>query len=279
MNDNETKPMPPRVDGSADPSVSLPAADSPMTRRSLLRTVGFVSLSSLAVGGAASGAVAATKKTAKTSTGKTTCANAPIPTETAGPFPGDGSNGVNILNQQGVVRSDITSSFGSSTAKAAGIPLTVILTVVDSKKGCAVLPGASVYLWHADQIGQYSMYTAPAENYLRGVQAADTKGAVTFKTVFPGAYDGRWPHMHFEVFANIENALARKSILVTSQLALPESTCKLVYATKGYETSIGNLSRTSLARDLAFRDGAKHQMATMSGSVSGGFTARLTVAV
>jgi hypothetical protein len=33
-----------------------------------------------------------------------------IPEETAGPFPGDGTNGPNVLAESGVVRSDITMS-------------------------------------------------------------------------------------------------------------------------------------------------------------------------
>lgn len=36
-----------------------------------------------------------------------------IPSETAGPFPGDGSNGPNVLREAGIVRSDIRTSFGS----------------------------------------------------------------------------------------------------------------------------------------------------------------------
>ena len=271
-----------------------------MSRRNLLRVAGAVSLGTFVVGsaGVAAASTRSTKKPAKksakatTTTGtktatsaatgaaaSTSCSNTVIPRETAGPFPGDGSNGVNILNKQGVVRSDISSSFGASTTKAAGVPLTVILTVVDAAIGCAALPGAAVYLWHADQVGAYSMYTAPNENYLRGVQAADTNGVITFKTVFPGAYDGRWPHMHFEVFSNIENALARRNILATSQLALPEVTCNVVYAVKGYETSVGNMKRTSLATDMVFRDGAEYQMPTMSGSIETGFVARLVVPV
>src|SRR5262245_50005654 len=43
-----------------------------------------------------------------------TCA-AEIPAETAGPYPGDGSNGPNVLVQSGVVRSDIRTSFGGAT--------------------------------------------------------------------------------------------------------------------------------------------------------------------
>ena len=39
-------------------------------------------------------------------------ADGEIPEETAGPFPGDGSNGPNVLTESGVVRSDITASFG-----------------------------------------------------------------------------------------------------------------------------------------------------------------------
>jgi hypothetical protein len=38
-----------------------------------------------------------------------------IPEETAGPYPGDGSNGVNVLTESGIVRSDITRSFGSAS--------------------------------------------------------------------------------------------------------------------------------------------------------------------
>ena len=59
-----------------------------------------------------------------------------IPEETAGPYPGDGTNGPNVLTQSGVVRSDIRSSFGSARTVGDGVPLTINLTVVDSKNGC-----------------------------------------------------------------------------------------------------------------------------------------------
>ena len=39
-----------------------------------------------------------------------TVADGEIPEETAGPYPGDGSNGVNVLTETGIVRSDITSA-------------------------------------------------------------------------------------------------------------------------------------------------------------------------
>ena len=49
-------------------------------------------------------------------------ADGEIPEETAGPYPGDGSNGPNVLTESGVVRSDITSSFGSASGVADGRP-------------------------------------------------------------------------------------------------------------------------------------------------------------
>ena len=204
-----------------------------------------------------------------------------IPEETAGPYPGDGSNGPNVLTQSGIVRSDIRSSFGSSTGRAEGVPLTVELTIAENTTGAA-LPGAALYLWHCDAQGRYSLYSEGAtnENYLRGVQAADQSGKVRFTTVFPAAYQGRWPHIHFEVYASLNEATAAGKISATSQLALPEDVCRAVYQTNGYPGSLQNLERTSLQTDMVFSDdGAVHQLATVSGSADRGYTARLTVPV
>ena len=141
----------------------------------------------------------------------------PINEETAGPYPGDGSNGPNVLAESGVVRSDITSSFGSSTTVATGVPTTVTLTIQDTANGCTASPGAAVYLSHCDQAGRYSLYSSGAtnENYLRGVQETDADGRATFKTIFPAAYSGRWPHMHFEVYASLADATSGGSPIAT----------------------------------------------------------------
>ena len=205
-----------------------------------------------------------------------------IPAETAGPFPGDGSNGKNILNQDGVVRKDIRSSIGTATGVAEGVPVTITFAIVDSATGCSPLAGAAVYVWHCDRDGNYSMYSDATidENYLRGVQVADSDGLVSFMSIFPGDYAGRWPHVHFEVYPDLEAALASQGILSTSQLAFPEDVCDAVYVTDGYAQSIANLALTSLTTDGVFRDdGAVHQLATMSGTVESGLTASLTVAV
>ena len=203
-----------------------------------------------------------------------------IPQETAGPYPGDGSNGPNVLSLTGVVRSDIRSSFAGLNGIADGIPLTIALTIV-SKSTCAPLGGHAVYLWHCDRPGRYSLYTAGAtsQNFLRGVQAADANGQVTFTSIFPGCYAGRWPHIHFEVYPGLSAATNVANKIATSQIALPKAASDLVYATAGYEASVTNLSRITLATDNVFSDGSALELATMSGSVSGGLTASLTIAV
>ncbi|UVJ39580.1 intradiol ring-cleavage dioxygenase [Arthrobacter sp. CJ23] len=205
-----------------------------------------------------------------------------IPQETLGPYPGDGSNGPNVLEASGVVRKDITSSFGTSTTKAAGVPLTVTLTLLDNANGCSPLAGAAVYAWHCDRNGKYSLYDSGLENenYLRGVQESDANGQLSFTTIFPGAYNGRWPHIHFEVFESMSNATKAGQVLAVSQIALTEAACKEVYASAGYETSARNFPNTTLKSDNVFGDdGGIYQLATMSGSVSGGYTAALNVTV
>jgi protocatechuate 3,4-dioxygenase beta subunit len=206
----------------------------------------------------------------------------PIPEETAGPYPGDGSNGPDVLAESGVVRSDITSSFGSASGVAEGVPTTVTLTIVDDSNSCAPLSGAALYLWHCTREGEYSMYGQGIEdeNYLRGVQESGSDGTVTFTTIFPACYSGRWPHMHFEVYPSVDDATAASNRLRTSQLALPQDVCEDVYGNAdGYSASMDNLSQVSLDTDMVFSDGYELQMATVSGSIDDGYTVTLQVAV
>jgi protocatechuate 3,4-dioxygenase beta subunit len=199
---------------------------------------------------------------------------AETPEETAGPYPGDGSNGVNVLREAGIVRRDIRSSFGASTATAAGVPLTVTIEVVD-RSGVAQA-GRAVYLWHCTQDGRYSLYTLPDENYLRGVQETAADGTVTFTTIFPGCYDGRWPHIHYEVYPSLDAATSATNTEATSQIALPQVVCEVVYATSGYEASVSNLTRTSLDADMVFADSWQQELATLTGDTTSGYVATLT---
>jgi protocatechuate 3,4-dioxygenase beta subunit len=203
-----------------------------------------------------------------------------IPEETGGPYPGDGTNGPNVLTLDGVVRSDLRTSFAGMTGTAAGVVLTVTLTILDAST-CAPVAGRAVYLWHCDQGGNYSLYSPGVtdQNYLRGVQISDADGKVAFTTIFPACYAGRWPHIHFEVHASAAVATSGARALTTSQLALPRTACDAVYATSGYGQSVSNLAQVSLASDLVFGDGSALQVPTMTGSVADGYGAALTVAV
>jgi protocatechuate 3,4-dioxygenase beta subunit len=201
-----------------------------------------------------------------------------IPAETGGPFPGDGSNGPNVRPLSGVVRQDIRSSIDGSTGTADGLVLEIELTINDSAAGCVPRAGSAVYLWHCDQDGKYSMYDIPEQNYLRGIAEADANGIVKFTTIVPGCYAGRWPHIHFEVFESLADAVGTAQPWATSQLAFPADVLAEAYSAAGYETSVQNLGGVSLSGDNVFGDdGGIHQLATMSGNPSEGYTATLTV--
>lgn len=129
--------------------------------------------------------------------------------------------------------------------------LTVKLRLTSANSG-RPLAGQGVRLWHCDGDGE--------------VAPSDDNGWVTFTSVFPGAHDGRWPHLHFEV-------VGRRS----AQLALPGDACAKAYATAGYAESKRNLARSSPADTI--RDGSSLEMASVTGDADRGFVATRTVGV
>lgn len=207
-----------------------------------------------------------------------------IPGETAGPYPADGSNAsnqrLNALALAGIVRQDLRTSLGTGNV-AQGVPLNIEITLVNTNNNCAPLAGYAVYLWHCNQNGDYSMYSAATvdEDYLRGVQVADADGKLSFTTVYPGCYLGRWPHTHFEVYPSLEQTTGAENVIHTSQMAFPEDVCASVYESAGYETSARNLPQISLASDNIFSDGYESQMVEISGDEVNGYTAKITVGV
>ena len=206
---------------------------------------------------------------------------AEIPDETAGPYPGDGSNGPDVLEQSGIVRSDIRSSI-SGGGVADGVPLQFTLRITDMANGDAPFAGVAVYAWHCTAQGEYSMYSAGIEDetYLRGVHVTDADGQVTFTSIVPGCYSGRWPHIHFEVYPSASAITDSANAIATSQLALPESMLGAVYALAAYDGSARNLSQVTLASDNVFGDdGGVLQVATVTGDVTAGFAATLVCRV
>lgn len=248
------------------------AHDLPMMpgRRRLLALMGGVGLVSLT-----GGAAAALDCVAR-------------PWETAGPYPADGSNVkdgqvVNALTEQGVIRQDLRTSFGTLTPVADGLQLDLEMTLVNAD-GCTPLEGHAIYLWHCDTVGKYSLYDLTDANYLRGVGVADAEGKVRFTTIFPGCYDGRWPHLHFEVFESVAAAVSGEASGLTAQIALPEADCATVYAADArYSNGTRNLGRISIATDNVFADNSAEEIAqqtlVLSGDPSSGYVGTVTIAV
>jgi protocatechuate 3,4-dioxygenase beta subunit len=258
------------ADGSSSTASSGPAA-------------GSSSAASAVSSSASSAASSASSASSVSSTGAvaTDLPAGEIPDETAGPYPGDGSNGPDVLEESGIVRSDINTSIGSTTPMD-GLPLTFTLTITDMADDDAPFAGVAVYAWHCNNQGLYSMYSQGVEDetFLRGVQVTDSSGRVTFTSIFPACYSGRWPHVHFEVYAGLEEITDSNNAIATSQMAFPEDVLNQVYQLSAYQGSAENLSQVSLATDNVFgNDSAALQMATISGDTTNGYTASLTARV
>jgi protocatechuate 3,4-dioxygenase beta subunit len=113
----------------------------------------------------------------------------------------------------------------------AGIPLRVDLRVIDGAT-CKPSKRARVDIWHADARGIYSGYegqgdkqelSTVGQKFLRGTQFTDSKGAVSFETIYPGWYIGRATHIHFKVFLDRRNVL-------TGQMYFPDAVNEFIYA-------------------------------------------------
>ncbi|UJW86681.1 dioxygenase family protein [Devosia sp. SL43] len=211
-----------------------------------------------------------------------------LPWETNGPYPADGTNTkdgqvVNALTEEGVIREDLRGSFGSLTPTADGAQLDMELTLLDAD-GCTPLPGYAIYVWHCDATGLYSLYDTPEANYLRGVGVADADGKVKFTTIVPGCYDGRWPHIHFEIFENAAAAVSGEASVLTAQIAMPEAESAALYAADSrYSNGTRNLGRITIASDNVFGDNTEaeiaQQLMTVTGDPQSGYKGTLSIPV
>lgn len=77
----------------------------------------------------------------------------------------------------------------------AGQVLTVSGLVLT--QNCQPVPGALVDIWQADDDGEYDNRGFR----LRGHLFADREGRYRFRTIVPGSYPGRTPHIHVKVQA------------------------------------------------------------------------------
>ncbi|AQG80252.1 intradiol ring-cleavage dioxygenase [Spirosoma montaniterrae] len=243
-----------------------------MERKEFLKR-GFNSLLGLAAIGPMLGACSQTEvepTTATTTTGSTNGSSstncAVTPTETEGPFP--------TKQPANFVRKDIRDD-------RTGVATTMNITIKNANASCAALAGALVDVWHCDKDGYYSEYggtgmqsvNLQSVDFLRGRQTTDSNGLVSFTTIFPGWYSGRAPHIHVHIYNS-----AGRSLLIT-QIAFPYDVANTVYTTGQSYGYTKGAQDTRNESDNVFRDGFTTELATVSGSLSGGYTLTHTIVV
>lgn len=187
-----------------------------------------------------------------------------IPSETAGPFPLD------LTENTTYFRQDIRET-------QTGVRLNLKLRI-HGLEDCQPMPNVRVNIWHCSNVGLYSGYSQQNNQgqagltYLRGYQMTDSNGEVDFITIFPGWYNGRICHIHFQVYVN-------SSYAAISQLAFDTATKNAIYSANPSLYPNGTDPMT-FNNDNIFSDGYANQLATLVASqTTEGYDAYLPVYV
>lgn len=230
-------------------------------------STGGSSSGSSSSGSSSSGSSSSGGSSSGSSSGGTAGSCTLIPEETEGPYPLTA-----VLSNSAMVRSDITEG-------KTGVPLTLVLNLVDVNNNCAPISNASVYIWHCDKDGVYSGYSQPGadtrgETFCRGIQDVDSDGMVLFETIYPGWYTGRITHIHFQVFL-----FSSSTATATSQIAFPEEITRAIYDSTLYADHGQNGSVSGFSSDNVFSDGISYQLVEATGDVENGYVATLQVGI
>jgi protocatechuate 3,4-dioxygenase beta subunit len=191
-----------------------------------------------------------------------------VPSETAGPYPLS-----SILSDPSMVRSDITEG-------QIGVPLLLRLSLVNVNQGCAPISNAGVYIWQCNKDGGYSGYRgAPNGNFLgqtflRGIQFTNGAGNVLFTTIYPGWYPGRITHIHVRIYLGGTSA----PVSATTQIAFPIAATAAVNTSTLYVAN-GQNPIVNFSQDNVFSDSVDLQLATVTGDVTSGYEAALTIGI
>jgi len=136
-------------------------------------------------------------------------------------------------NDISLIRQDIRGQYNASAAP--GVEMQLHLRLLDyTSTDCngKPAPDVDVYIWHTDAQGYYSGFGARGtdseqkpdtqysghpskddllntDRFCRGMQTTDAAGVVSFRSTFPGWYNGRDLHIHFVAFKKGSKALAR----------------------------------------------------------------------
>jgi protocatechuate 3,4-dioxygenase beta subunit len=152
-----------------------------------------------------------------------------------------------------------------------GTPLVLRLTVVDAST-CKPIKGGAVDIWHADAVGNYSGFGAGSGNrtFMRGIQRTDANGVATFRTVYPGWYQGRTVHIHVKVHV-------RGRVVHTGQLFLSDALTDRVYRNLPYSKRPHRTTRN--ANDSIFVNGGRRSMLAVTRRAAGGYLGKITMGV
>jgi protocatechuate 3,4-dioxygenase beta subunit len=176
-------------------------------------------------------------------------------------------------------RSDITANADGSNPRQ-GAPLTLAFAVSTvASSGCAPLANALVDVWHCDAVGSYSDISAggngsdtTGQNWLRGYQLTDGSGKATFKTIYPGWYQGRTVHIHFKIRTG---AGASGGTEFTSQLFVDDAISDAVFANAPYAAK-GNRGVRNGGDSIYGQSNGQLTLA-LAGDASSGFTTTFEV--
>jgi protocatechuate 3,4-dioxygenase beta subunit len=142
-----------------------------------------------------------------------------------------------------------------------GTPLVLKLTVLDAST-CKPIKGAAVDIWHADAGGVYSGFGSGASSrtFMRGIQRTDANGMATFKTVYPGWYQGRTVHIHVKAHVG-------GNVVHTGQLFFNDSLTDAVYRKAPYNQRPNRTTRN--ANDSIYVNGGRKSLLRVRKSGSG----------
>lgn len=144
---------------------------------------------------------------------------APGPTDSAGQGPfyihnGERDDDIDMFRQ------DIRGRYDADAEPGTEMQLHLrVLAAGDAQCGMRPLAGVEVYVWHVDAQGFYSGFGEPGEQkpdepyrfrpgpndlknntrFCRGIGLSDANGVVSFRSIFPGWYNGRDLHVHVMV--------------------------------------------------------------------------------
>jgi len=221
-----------------------------LSRRSLLRLAG---LAAAAVGADALKGGWLTDEAAAgpaaVASGAISCVLAPEQTE--GPY--------YVANEQ--VRRNITEG-------RPGRPLTLRLAVVDAST-CRPIKSAAVDVWHCDALGNYSGVDGDDGTFMRGVQRTNARGIATFRTVYPGWYQGRTVHIHVKVHV-------RGNVVHTGQLYFPDRVTDAVYRRAPYSGRPNRDVRNPA--DAIYRNGGKRSLLSLK-KIEAGYVGTIRMGV